>query len=123
MEVTRPWGPKPGRRHARLPAVKFLEMDRRQRSDPTRAFKGKGYPPDSSAADPPLRPIVALAKSTTPFTSKRVLQAAIAHEISRAMIIKESGRHLTQNVRRSTSSRRGQFAVTANVIWSAGVAA
>ena len=95
-----------------FPGVKFLEMARDIALTHHEQFNGKGYPTGLVGKQIPLcGRIVALADVYDALTSKRVYKAAIAHEISRAMIIKDSGTHFDPAVVEAFVQTEDQFAV------------
>lgn len=78
----------------RFPNTRFLRMARNIAATHHERFDGSGYPNRLSGADIPVcGRIMAVADVYDALTSRRVYKAAMAHEVARGIIVKESGKH------------------------------
>jgi putative two-component system response regulator len=88
--------------HAALrqhPQARFLRMARDIALTHHEHFDGTGYPRKKGGRDIPLcGRITALADVYDALTSKRVYKDALTHEIARAMILADAGRHFDPDV-------------------------
>ena len=83
----------------RFPAAGFLLMARNIAASHHERYDGTGYPARLQGEEIPLcGRIVALADVYDALTSKRVYKDAFAHDIARAMILKESGTHFAPEI-------------------------
>lgn len=81
------------------PAVAYLHLARNIALTHHERFDGSGYPGGLVGRDIPLcGRIVALADVYDALTSKRVYKQAFTHDISRSMILEESGKHFDPNM-------------------------
>lgn len=82
-----------------FPGAKFLEMGRDIAATHHERWNGMGYPAGLSGEQIPLcGRIVALADVYDALTSKRVYKAAFSHDIAKAMITEESGKHFDPDI-------------------------
>jgi putative two-component system response regulator len=92
------------------PGVAYLLLARNIALTHHERFDGSGYPGGLVGRDIPLcGRIVALADVYDALTSKRVYKQAFAHDISRSMILEESGKHFDPNVARAFIHCEEQF--------------
>jgi len=93
-----------------FPGVKFLEMARDIAATHHERWDGSGYPHGLMGAAIPLSGrIVAVADVFDALTSKRVYKPAFAHDIARALILKDSGSHFDPAVVDAFSRTESQF--------------
>jgi putative two-component system response regulator len=82
-----------------FPDAKFLRMAQQIALSHHERFDGKGYPGGLRGLDIPLcGRIVALADVYDALTSKRVYKSAMAHDVARSIIVKDSGTHFDPDV-------------------------
>jgi putative two-component system response regulator len=73
-------------------------------------FDGTGYPSGVSGLDIPLcGRIVALADVYDALTSRRCYKSALAHDVAKAIILKESGAHFDPDVVDAFKAAEPQF--------------
>lgn len=83
----------------RFPNTRFLKMARNIAATHHERFDGSGYPRGLAGLDIPIcGRIVALADVYDALTSRRVYKAAMAHEVARSIIVKESGKHFDPEI-------------------------
>jgi putative two-component system response regulator len=93
-----------------FPGVKFLEMARDIAATHHERWDGTGYPNRLAGRAIPLSGrIVALADVYDALTSKRVYKAAFTHEITRSMIVKDSGTHFDPEIVEAFVRTEAQF--------------
>ncbi len=93
-----------------FPGVMFLEMARDIAATHHERWDGSGYPAGLHGVAIPLcGRIMALADVYDALTSRRVYKAAFAHEISKSMIVKDSGSHFDPDIVASFLRTEAQF--------------
>ena len=82
-----------------FPDVRFLRMAREIALSHHEQFDGKGYPFGLAGKAIPLSGrIVAFADVYDALTSKRVYKEAFAHDVAKAIVLKERGKHFDPEI-------------------------
>ena len=92
------------------PAAGYLAMARDVALRHHERFDGSGYPGGLSGMDIPLSGrIVALADVYDALISRRVYKSAMSHDVARAIILEERGKHFDPHIEDAFVAVEGDF--------------